>query len=167
MSDQVVLSEKGVPFQREQDAKAMIQRRGFDKKYHKVIKYQGGWAIARDFESYESDRQAAIASQLADTSKKEQKSGYHVINIQPASSPNDLKIVPLSLNGQCIRCKRGVDICLPDPFIQVLEHATETRYHIVPGEPRTSEEVPRFPFSIVRESDEAEFKRMFKRVNAV
>ena len=53
---------------------------------------------------------------------------YDRIEIYEGQGEHDLAYVPLSINGFCIKCPRGVEIILPHVFVtECLDHAVETR----------------------------------------
>jgi len=77
----------------------------------------------------------------------------------------------LNVNDNGFYCRPGKEVVLPSTHLAVLANARTPHYYNVPGETamQTAEEFPRYTYSYVGPSSEAEFRRLLaeKRVMSV
>ena len=76
--------------------------------------------------------------------------------IAAPTSPNDLKIIPITVRGATLLCRRGVKICLPESYVNVLKNAIEGIW-----ENGVRFENQRFPYTVVSEATRKDFQKMF------
>ena len=89
------------------------------------------------------------------------------------ADPNDLAHVPIACQGRQLRGIRGKECILPEEFVEVLQHAVQQQWEPnadpKPGEPpaRIVGQFLRYPFTIVRDASEQEFRAALSEGNAM
>lgn len=163
----VIDGETGQPFASEALAWAKFRKDALDKSKETVVKYQGGYAIV----------DIAVLAEMASTPPSppapvpDTKMKYSIVNFNQRQSANEVAYVPLTHNGLELRVQRGVDVCLPHSFIEIARHAEMTNWDCKTGDPnipvKAAGKLQRFPFRIVRESNETEFNKCLAEGNAI
>jgi hypothetical protein len=159
-------SVTGQPFESETLAIAQFRKEGRDKSKEAVVPHKGGYAIVNI---------AALAEIVSTPPSVQQPTEkpmkYWVVNFNQRQSANEVQAIPLSLNGLELRIQRGVDVCLPESFIEIAEHASMTNWDTRTGDPsipvKASGTIFRFPFRRVREASEEEFKKDLANGNSI
>ena len=82
---------------------------------------------------------------------------FYFINISPPSNNNELRKIPITIRGATILCSRGIEICLPESYINVLRTAI-----VGVWENGVRYEEVRFPFSVIREGTKEDFEKCFR-----
>ena len=78
------------------------------------------------------------------------------------SNTTDPEAVRLSVQGETITFKRGVDTIVPEPYLEVARHARYPKFTQEPGHGRKIIGfIDRFPFSVKREATYDEFRKAF------
>lgn len=174
MSDQLILTKSGAPFKTVGAARMFFAKKKYDETEYAITQVEGGWAIgskkppepesvpqifSTSPEVYDSDGEDVEVEEARLDPK-----GYSIVVIAPAG-PGDIKKVPLTLNGVCIRCSRNMQLPLPNTYVEILRHAVEIQHRKADemDDEYYEEEVYRYPHQVVRPATKAEFDKMFKK----
>ena len=160
------LAKTGKPYRSEDEAKRTMVNDGMDADVWGICKFEDGWVIAKH---------SWIAGRLRDE-VKEHDVAVRAANTKPMrylrvklavhSNPNEYNKVPVGVNGQILWLTRGVEIVLPENYVDVLRQSVQTQYA-----ESDNPEVPyknvgtmhRYPLEILGEGTETEFMKVFQQ----
>jgi hypothetical protein len=143
----IQLSDRGTPFQSEDLARKYMIRNGLNSELFSVEKYQGGWALMG---APVEPGAASESEQVGDsgapsgpvgirtlpdqpvTAAVDDGERYHWVRFMLAASDNDPKDVELTVNGDPLIIQRGVEVPLPQRYLECADHATHEV--MMPGE---------------------------------
>ena len=135
-----ILSATGEPFKTAGAAQAAMAHKGLAAAAYEVLPVMDGFGIFARTQTQPASNPAA----------PEEK--YYVVMFQQKSHPNDPDMVVLSVNGDQIQVHRGIEVTLPERFLECADHTTFPHYEQVPGEPRKITSYIRlFPYQRIRE----------------
>ena len=159
-----ILAKDGNPFTSQQLANMELKRREYDPKQYAVVKRQGGWAIC--------DIQALTASVDGANRTQPQANAETYWWIEPSQrgSPNELQYVPINCNGWQLRLARGKESCVPQSFLNILDHAVQKQFEVSDDPKVPIKEVGtfrRYPYRKIREGTEEDFRRCLAEGNAL
>ena len=163
MGQDMILMGDGKPFPDEEKARKALKNRNLDPAIHEVVKIGDGWAIkpAGDIEDdglKESGKEEPVKVEVKDTPKKEK---FWRVRFHAKSDANQQDNVELSVNGETLLIMRDTDTIIPARFRECAEHAFYIKFRQLPGETRKNEsKIMIFPFSIIGEATEAEYKKL-------
>lgn len=150
---EIVRQDNGSCFESADVAKEIFLKKGLDPKKYAIVQSveENGWLIVEKDEFTHANLSHKMKAILRDEK-------FLWIRISPGSSDNDLKKIPITIRGATIICSRGVDLCLPESYVKVLETAIEGIW-----DNNVRFERLRFPFMIIREGTRAEFEELFSQ----
>lgn len=89
------------------------------------------------------------------------KEKYFRVTFSDKSSPNDSDDVELSVNGETLVIRRGLEVIIPERFKVCADNATYPHYTQIPGKPRKLRgHIRLYPYQLVGEATEAQFIKM-------
>ena len=146
--EQLILTNQGQPFASREMAAAAITKKKLDKNSHDVIELEdGGWAIK-------------------EVPSKAYVEKYYRVRFHAKAQPNDPDDVTLACNGENLIFRREQETIIPGRFKEVADHGQYVQFRQVPNKPRKIvANVRIFPYDMLGESTEAEFRQMLKEGN--
>lgn len=150
--EEIIKADNGSCFENKDVARDVFIKKGLDPKKYAIVQSieEGGWIIQKK----ESFSQVNLSRKMKAVLKDEK---FLWVRLSPPSG-NDLKKIPITVRGATIICARGVDICLPESYVKVLETAIEGVW-----ENGVRYERLRCPFMIIREGTRKEFEELFSK----
>ncbi len=89
----------------------------------------------------------------------ETKEDYHKVKFHDRRSPNEKNEVEISVNGEALVIKRGIEVIIPDRFKQAADCACYPYFTQQPGQKRKYVgKIKVFPYDLLGKSTEAEYK---------
>lgn len=86
----------------------------------------------------------------ANNSKKKSAEKYFKVIFNAKTAENDPEDVMLGVNGELLNIKRETEVVLPQRFLEVADHASETKWKQLPGQPRKKVGVvKRYPYTVL------------------
>jgi hypothetical protein len=86
---------------------------------------------------------------------------YYRVMFSQKASPSDPDDVELSVNGETLVIKRGVEVIIPARFKECADNATFQQFRQLPGKPRKLiGHIKVFPYQLMGESTKPEFDKM-------
>lgn len=88
---------------------------------------------------------------------------YLKVVFNPTSDPNEPEDVVLSVNGEALQFKRGIEVIVPSPFLEAADHAVYNKVVQQEGQKRKKLiPVSRCTYSVKGESTKDEFLKTKK-----
>ena len=85
---------------------------------------------------------------------------YLKVVFNAKASPNDPEDVMLGCNGELLNIKREEPVVLPRRFLEIADHASETKWRQEPGKPRKRVGVvKRYPYSVIGPATKQEYEK--------
>jgi len=164
-TDGITLSATGAPFATEDEARAMMKKRGMDAKKFVIIPYPLGketFAIG-NVEILVAPREESAPAEPANGRRRYWKLQFH-----EKTDPNATDKVELTHNGDTLIWERGIPVIVPETHRHVADCAVHNIYKQVPGEDRKVESVVRtYPYQLFGEATEAEYLALLKTGNEI
>lgn len=86
---------------------------------------------------------------------------YYRVMFSDKSSPNDTDDVELSVNGETLVIRRGLEVIIPERFKVCADNATYPHHTQIPGKPRKLRgHIRLYPYQLIGEATEAQFIKM-------
>lgn len=164
-------ADGGKPFSSQKSAENCQEALGM-KETHKVIKVDGGYALAplsalrKQFSSQptETVKSSALRAEPAMTkiaSKLTEGEKVFLVRFHAKAHPNDPDDVVLSVNGDVLVIKREEEIPLLGRYVECARHATFPQFRQLPGQQRkVVAKVQKYQFDILGESTIEEFRKV-------
>ncbi len=91
--------------------------------------------------------------------KKTEEQYFEVI-FSAKTHANDHEDVMLGCNGEILNIKRETPVVLPKRFLEVADHASETKWKQLPGQPRKRVGVvKRYPYSVIGPAKKEDYEK--------
>lgn len=96
----------------------------------------------------------------ANGNKKKPAEKYFEVIFNAKAAENDPEDVMLGVNGELLNIKRETKVVLPKRFLEVADHASETKWKQLPGQPRKKVGiVKRYPYTVLGPAKEEDYRK--------
>jgi hypothetical protein len=172
----MIMTKDGVPYKTRQAANLSMGAKKLDSSVYEVVELEPKqFVIAKKPVDAEAPAPAVpdapiapVAAVVAPVAPAKTAEQYWVLSFQDRFSKNETEAVPLSVNGETLVFHRGKEVIVPQRFRecadntrqQIFEHFNDS----IINEENSGRKVigwkKTYPYTVVRESNEAEFKAM-------
>jgi hypothetical protein len=158
----VILADGDVPFKTEAAVKISMGKKGFDRGDYEILTHVDG-GFAAELKDGVSVNKATAKKELdeeAPPAPKADSGSYRRVRFHSKSSENQQDSVELSVNGEVLVAERGVEVVIPQRFVDCARHATYPLFKQLPNQPRKIVgAMMLFPFDDLGEGTEDEYRK--------
>jgi len=166
-NEPIKLEKNGNPFAQPAAAEAFLKKEEMNPDVWGVMKYQGGWAIAKHLHIVQVKIDEAKEAAKPKTPVEET---YSFATFNQKASENDLPYVPLSKNGKQYRVQRGEKVCLADSILEIADHASHPQWEPSdkPDQPmKRTGTIMRYQYRLEGKATKKDFDKMLKEGNLI
>ena len=168
-ADQVRYGKDGKPFKSEEIAAKFIADNNMSDDTWGIYPSDGGFGVMTFKEIAKRQRAQREAEKNAQASSEEPME-YWVIKFSAKGHQNDLNKVPVGVNGKILYVSRGIEVVLPQNYLDVIDSACQTDWQDSPDPTQAvvaAGTIKRYPYEKVKKSSQADFDKMLEKGNAI
>ena len=163
--DGLLKTNGGAAFKTENAVKAAAANKGIKEGEYRVVPYGDGFAAERikdgEGDGNGGEEPPAPARAAASASGR---TGFRRVVFHPRSNTSDPEDVVLSVNGNALVIKRGVETILPEPYLEAAEHTKIRTFRQVGRDMRKEVvELSPYPYQDLGAASREEYMAMLRK----
>ena len=168
-ADQVRYGKDGKPFKTEELAAKFIAENNMSEDQWGIYPSDGGFGVM-------TYKEIAIRQQAQHEAEKNAQAStvepmeYWVIKFSAKGHQNDLNKVPVGVNGKILYVSRGIEVVLPQNYLDVIDSACQTDWQESPDPTQAvvaAGTIKRYPYERVKKAKKADYEKMLKMGNTI